>query len=406
MREFFSIRIFAGNGVQAGCRCAYAAVRLNDLALKSGYACAPGEDRKATIFTLYRMETKLLPHRPMSPHAPAREQVRILETTDCGICSFRSRLAETGDAPLCSSGISVLQVNTGYRCNLCCSHCHVGASPDRIETMNRETMRHCLGAIAKERGIRTLDITGGAPEMNPELPWFIREARRLMPDGEIIVRTNLVILLSNGRYRRYPELFRAQRATLVASLPCYTRENVDGQRGSGVFHRSIEALKMLNALGYGRAGGGLELHLVYNPGGPFLPGEQQALEEAYREKLREAYGIEFTGLYTITNMPVSRFLESLLDKGGFCNYMTLLADRFNPQAVGNLMCRNTLSVGWDGRLYDCDFNQMLQLPLLSPSPSHIREFDGDRLGRRAVAVGQHCYGCTAGAGSSCQGSLL
>ncbi|MBC8524248.1 MAG: arsenosugar biosynthesis radical SAM protein ArsS [Chlorobium phaeobacteroides] len=352
------------------------------------------------------METKISLHKRMSSLAEAPEQVRVLEKTDCGIERFQSKLAGTGDAPLCAEAITVLQVNTGYRCNLFCRHCHVDAAPDRKEMMSRETMRDCLEAISKSSAIRTLDITGGAPEMNPELPWFIREARKRMPDGDIFVRTNLVILVSGEKYSHFPELFRENRVKLIASLPCYTQENVDAQRGEGVFHRSIEALKTLNAIGYGKEGSGLEMNLVYNPGGPSLPGEQQALEVDYKNRLLETFGIDFSHLYTITNMPISRFLETLLDEGRFCEYMNLLVENFSPQAVKNLMCRSTVSVGWDGVLYDCDFNQMLQTSLLSPSPGHISEFDEKLLRRRKIAVGQHCYGCSAGAGSSCQGSLL
>lgn len=344
-------------------------------------------------------------HKRKSMLADSLEQIRILEKTDCGIPAFGEKLAETGHEPLCPAGSRILQVNVGYRCNLLCRHCHVDAGPDREEMMSRETMRHCLEAI-RQSGIRTLDITGGAPEMNPELPWFIQEARSIMPEGEILVRTNLVILMAGTRYRHIPELYRANCVSLIASLPCYTRENVDKQRGEGVFDRSIEALRMLNSLGYGKEGSGLSLNLVFNPGGPSLPGLQQALEADYHRKLSENYGIEFSHLFTITNMPVSRFLDSLLDDGRYCSYMQLLAGHFNPDAVRNLMCRTTISVGWNGALYDCDFNQMLSLPMREPAPHNISDFDESRLQKRLIAIGQHCYGCTAGAGSSCQGCLL
>ncbi len=344
-------------------------------------------------------------HKRKNPLAESGEQIRVLEKTDCSIPSFGSKLAETGNGPLRPDGSAILQVNIGYRCNLLCRHCHVDGGPDRSETMSRETMQHCLDALSNSR-IQTLDITGGAPEMNPDLPWFIREARKIMPEGEILVRTNLVILVSGEEYRHFPELFRENRVSLIASLPCYTRDNVDAQRGKGVFDRSIEALRMLNATGYGKDGCPLQLNLVFNPGGPSLPGAQQALEADYKSRLRQEFGIEFSHLYTITNMPVSRFLESLLEEGGFCQYMKLLESHFNPEAVKNLMCRNTVSVGWDGTLYDCDFNQMLKLPMREPAPRTISDFDEALLHDRAIAIGQHCYGCTAGAGSSCQGCLL
>lgn len=344
-------------------------------------------------------------HKRKSALADGTEQIRVLEKTDCSIPAFASKLAEAGIQPLRPDGTTVLQVNTGYRCNLLCRHCHVDGGPDRSEMMSRETMLHCLEALRRS-GIRTLDITGGAPEMNPELPWFIREARKIMPEGEILVRTNLVILVTGTKYRHYGELYRDNRVSIIASLPCYTRENVDAQRGEGVFDSSIEALQMLNSLGYGTEGSGLALNLVFNPGGPSLPGQQQALETDYHGKLQEDYGIGFSHLYTITNMPVSRFLESLLEEGRYCSYMHLLAGHFNPDAVKNLMCRTTVSVGWDGTLYDCDFNQMLGLRMRVPAPGNISGFDEERLRERLIAIGQHCYGCTAGAGSSCQGCLL
>lgn len=344
-------------------------------------------------------------HKRKSALADGLEQIRVLEKTDCSIPAFSAKLAETGTEALEPDGTAILQVNTGYRCNLLCRHCHVDGGPDRSEMMSRETMQHCLDALGRSR-IQTLDITGGAPEMNPELPWFIREARKIMPQGEILVRTNLVILVSGEKYRHFPEIFSQNRVSLIASLPCYTRENVDAQRGKGVFDRSIEALRMLNGIGYGKEGGQLQLNLVFNPGGPSLPGAQQALEADYKSRLMQEFGVGFSHLYTITNMPVSRFLESLLEEGRYCSYMHLLAGHFNPEAVKNLMCRTTVSVGWDGTLYDCDFNQMLGLRMLEPAPRNIRDFDESLLRERLIAIGQHCYGCTAGAGSSCQGCLL
>ncbi|MBM3162003.1 MAG: radical SAM/Cys-rich domain protein [Chlorobi bacterium] len=344
-------------------------------------------------------------HKRKSTLANPMEQQRVLEETDCSIPAFGRKLSETGCMPLRPDSCTILQVNVGYRCNLLCRHCHVDAGPDRMEMMSRQTMRHCLEAL-RRNGIRTLDITGGAPEMNPELSWFIREARNSMPEGEILLRTNLVILLAGTTCRHFPELYRENRVSLIASLPCHTRENVDAQRGEGVFDQSIEALQLLNSLGYGKKNSGLELNLVFNPGGPSLPGRQQALEADYRRMLLDSHGIEFSHLYTITNMPVSRFLDSLLEEGGYCSYMQLLADHFNPDAVKNLMCRTTVSVGWDGSLYDCDFNQMLGLRMRKPAPRNIRDFDESLLRERPIAIGQHCYGCTAGAGSSCQGCLL
>jgi radical SAM/Cys-rich protein len=324
---------------------------------------------------------------------------------DCGIPPFGQTLAAHGIGTLRPSAIDILQVNTGYRCNLACTHCHVDARPDRSEVMSRETMAKCI-SVLKSDPIRTLDITGGAPEMNPDFRWFVEEARSARPDLEILVRSNLTLLVRSAAYRNIPEFLKNHRVNLIASLPCYTRENVDHQRGKGVFERSIEALQQLNGIGYGIEGSPLELNLVFNPGGPSLPGGQHDLEQAYRKELREQFDISFTRLYTITNMPISRFLDDLVVSGGYCAYMQLLATKFNPGAAEALMCRNTVSVRWDGRLYDCDFNQMLDLPIDPSSGCTIGEFDRRRLLGRKIAVGLHCYGCTAGAGSSCQGSLV
>jgi radical SAM/Cys-rich protein len=323
----------------------------------------------------------------------------------CGIPGFDATLSASGLGPLLATGIDILQVNTGYRCNLRCTHCHVDARPDRDEVMSRETMGRCL-AVLKSHPVRTLDITGGAPEMNPDFRWFVAEARSARPDLEILVRSNLTLLTGNELYRDIPGFLGEQRVNLIASLPCVTRETVDRQRGEGVFDRSIAALRMLNGIGYGVEGSALELNLVYNPGGAYLPGCQHQLEQDYRKQLMEQFGITFTRLYTITNMPISRFLERLVESGGYCAYMELLASSFNPSAAGAVMCLNTVSVRWDGKLYDCDFNQMLDLPVTAPAPGDIGEFDPERLIGRRIATGQHCYGCTAGAGSSCQGSLL
>ncbi|NTU91414.1 MAG: radical SAM/Cys-rich domain protein [Chlorobiaceae bacterium] len=342
---------------------------------------------------------------------PCTDELQETAATSCsdrggeGIAPFATTLADHGLAPLHATGIDILQVNTGYRCNLRCTHCHVDARPDRTEMMSRDTMAQCI-EVLKSNPVRTLDITGGAPEMNPDFRWFLQEARAARPDLEILVRSNLTLLVRPETYADIPDLLRELRVNLIASLPCYTKDNVDRQRGNDVFERSIEALRMLNGIGYGVEGSPLELNLVYNPGGPYLPGCQHQLEADYRKQLMEQFGISFTRLYTITNMPVSRFLQSLVDSGQYCTYMELLATSFNPAAVGALMCLNTISVRWDGKLYDCDFNQMLDIPVDTSAPQTIGEFDRARLVGRRISIGQHCYGCTAGAGSSCQGSLL
>jgi radical SAM/Cys-rich protein len=300
-----------------------------------------------------------------------------------------------------ASGIEVLQVNVGKVCNQTCRHCHVDAGPDRRESMTRETMQLCLGALVKGN-IPTLDVTGGAPEMNPHFRWLVSEARGL--GRHVIDRCNLTILLAPG-FTDLPEFLAEHRVEVVASLPCYGPENTDRQRGDGVFEKSIAALRRLNSLGYGLPESGLALHLVYNPLGPSLPPPQAKLEEAYRQELRERFGIEFTRLYTITNMPISRFLDDLIECGKYDAYMQKLIDAFNPAAAERVMCRTMISVNWDGTLSDCDFNQMLALPLASGLPRYVRDFDPAAIASRRIVTGQHCYGCTAGSGSSCQGAI-
>lgn len=316
--------------------------------------------------------------------------------------TFAATLRARGLGPLRADGIAVLQVNLGKTCNQTCRHCHVDAGPDRRERMDRPTMEACLRAIRIAR-IPVLDITGGAPEMNPDFRWLVEQAREL--DCHVIDRCNLTILLAPG-FDDLPEFLARNRVEVVASLPCYLAENTDRQRGEGVFDRSIEAIRRLNELGYGTEGTGLDLTLVYNPVKDSLPPDQGKLEAAYRSELGRRFGIQFTRLYTITNMPISRFLEDLVTQDRLESYLRRLLDAFNPLVVPGLMCRTTLSVGWDGRLHDCDFNQMLDLPLVEEHPRHIRDFDLDRLGGRPIMVGQHCYGCTAGSGSGCQGSVV
>lgn len=316
--------------------------------------------------------------------------------------AFAEILKRHGQAPLTASGVQVLQINVGKVCNQTCQHCHVDAGPDRRETMSWGTMQACLDAVARG-GIPVVDITGGAPEMNPHFRRLVLGARRL--GAHVIDRCNLTILLAPG-FDDLPEFLAEQRVEVIASLPCYLAENTDRQRGSGVFDASIQALRRLNALGYGHEGTGLALNLVYNPIGPKLPPDQAALEASYRQELATRHGIVFTHLYTLTNMPISRFLEDLVLSSQHEAYMEILVAAFNPAAVAGLMCRNTLSVGWDGRLHDCDFHQMLNLTLAPGLPHHIADFDPARLDHRAIVTAPHCFGCTAGAGSSCQGATV
>ncbi len=331
------------------------------------------------------------------------EQRRVLQETETTAPRFEEKLTDSGLYPFKPTEIEILQLNVGYMCDLTCEHCHVDAGPDRKEVMTKQTMQYCLDAIDNSH-IGTVDLTGGAPEMNPHFQWFVEEVSKRNVDT--IVRSNLTILVSNKKFRQFPEFFRDHGVKVVASLPCYTADNTDKQRGDGVFDRSIEALQRLNELGYGKSSTGLELHLVFNPGGPGLPPDQASLEKDYKEHLAETYGIVFNDLYTITNLPISRFLEFLMASGRYEEYMEKLANAYNPKAAEGVMCRNTLSVGYDGRLFDCDFNQMLELGVEATAPQHIRDFRYRDLRDRNIVTGQHCYGCTAGAGSSCQGSIL
>ena len=314
---------------------------------------------------------------------------------------FREKISEAGSYPLKPKALEILQLNLGYMCNQTCAHCHVDAGPDRKEIMTRETMQQCLEVI-KTSGVHTLDLTGGAPEMNPNFRWFVEEASKLGVE-DIIVRSNLTIINANRKYHDLPDFFKKHKIHVVSSLPFYKRDKTDRQRGSGVFDRSIDALKMLNAVGYGR-NEDLKLDLVYNPAGAFLPTVQAALEQDFKKALKEDFDIDFNELFCITNLPISRFLEYLIASENYEDYMETLVGAFNPSAVKNVMCTNTLSVSWDGWLYDCDFNQMLQMKVDS-KVQHIVDFNKETLGQREIRISQHCYGCTAGAGSSCQGSI-
>jgi radical SAM/Cys-rich protein len=316
--------------------------------------------------------------------------------------AFAETLRARGLDPLTANGLEVLQVNVGKLCNQTCHHCHVDAGPQRTEIMTRETMDDVLHVLRRYPGLRTVDITGGAPEMNPQFEYLVKETRGM--DRKVIDRCNLTVFFVRGK-EHLPEFLRDHQVELVASLHCYLEENVDAQRGKGVYIRSIEALLRLNRLGYGLAGSGLILNLVYNPLGPKLPPPQAELEQEYRSELRKRFGIEFNQLYTITNMPINRFLDDLRRSGQHERYMALLVNSFNLSAVQKVMCRTLISVGWDGRLSDCDFNQMLELPLQQSYPRTVKEFDLAVLERRRIEVGDHCYGCTAGAGSSCGGAL-
>jgi radical SAM/Cys-rich protein len=313
----------------------------------------------------------------------------LLESTD--FPAIRRRKTET------------LQVNLGYKCNQSCLHCHVNAGPTRTELMARETIFEVV-AFLKSANIRTLDLTGGAPELNPHFRLLVESARAL--GVRVIDRCNLTILFEPGQ-EDLAEFLAAQQVEITASLPCYLEDNVDRQRGEGVFSASIRALQKLNALGYGRPGSGLALNLVYNPQGPVLPPEQRQLEQDYRKRLAEAYGIVFSELYVLANMPIQRFGSTLVSRGQFGSYMHLLKTAYRPENLESVMCRTLLSVDWQGYVHDCDFNQMLELPIAwkNRPRTHLRELIGADLDGNAIVVKDHCYGCTAGQGSSCGGAL-
>ena len=315
---------------------------------------------------------------------------------------FDAILSESRIYPLTATGITIFQVNIGRLCNQLCKHCHVNAGPDRKEIMQKNTMEICLDIIEKT-DIPTVDITGGAPEMNPNFRWFVKEFSKR--GRHVMVRSNLTIL-TEPDYKNLPEFFAENKVEVIASFPHYLEQTLDRQRGNGVFKKSIEALKQLNSIGYGKQDSGLILNLVYNPAGAFLPPSQKALEADYKREMLKKCGIVFNNLFTITNMPIGRFLNYLRASQNYDAYMQKLTSNYNPNAASQVMCRYTLSVGWDGSLYDCDFNQMLGMKVNHGAPSNIKAFDITRLCKRQIVTGIHCYGCTAGGGSSCGGAVV
>ena len=312
---------------------------------------------------------------------------------------FDEALRDANLFPLRSTGIDVLQINVGRLCNLSCRHCHVEAGPSRREAMSHTTAARCM-QVLERTAIPVADITGGAPELNPSFRWMVERVRAL--GRQVTVRSNLTIMLVPSQ-SDLPNFFADHGVEIVASLPYFTAGPTDAQRGVGVFEQSIEAVRMLNAVGYGGQDGRLRLHFVYNPSGAYLPPAQHAIEADFRRELGRRYGIAFNSLYTIANMPIGRFRDFLDGSGGYDRYMLKLIEAYNPSAAANVMCRTTLSVGWDGMLYDCDFNQMLNLTTDHGAPASLEEFSFESLKVRRIVTGQHCYGCTAGAGSGCRG---
>lgn len=329
----------------------------------------------------------------------SKEQIAVLHGPK--LETFADKIAQFGYHNLKPTGIDILQINVGKMCNQTCNHCHVDAGPDRKEIMTRETMQLCMDAVDNGQ-IKVVDLTGGAPEMNPDFRWFVEELNNRKVN--IMVRSNLTIILANPKYHDLPEFYKKHKVEVISSLPHFSKLRTDAQRGEGVFDQSIKALQMLNAVGYGVEGSGLQLNLVFNPTGALLPPAQSSLERDFKERLARKYGITFNSLFAITNMPISRFLDYLLASGNYEAYMQELVESFNPTAIDSLMCRNMLSVGWDGYLYDCDFNQMLDMK--TKAVEHIKDFDKSKLADRLIKLDQHCYGCTAGAGSSCGGEIV
>lgn len=331
-------------------------------------------------------------------------QLQVLNGKELVDEQFPKFVDKIGGTVLKPTAIEIFQLNIGKLCNQTCAHCHVDAGPDRKEeNMDRATLERCLEIIASVPTIHTVDITGGAPEMNPHFKWFVEEVTKL--GKKVMDRCNLTIIMANKKYHELPEFFAKHKVHVVSSLPYFSKKRTDSQRGDGVFEDSIAALKKLNEVGYGKEGSGLLLDLVYNPSGAFLPADQETLQAEFKRQLKRKYDIDFNMLYAITNLPIARFLDYLLETGNYAEYMEKLVDAFNPSTVNGLMCRNTISVSWDGYIYDCDFNQMLDLKVANPV-QHINDFDAETLNNRNIVLNQHCYGCTAGAGSSCGGEIV
>ena len=339
---------------------------------------------------------KMIPTLTKQDHRLSKTETQRQILADLPFRSFAEAAASAGHKPLRADGITVLQINVGKRCNMTCQHCHVDAGPGRKEMMSREVLDACLNFLA-QTDIPTLDITGGAPEMHKNFREIVERASAL--GRHIIDRCNLTILLLPN-YSYLPKFLAQHKVEIVASLPAYAPKQTNAQRGDGVFEQSIKALQQLNSLGYGKEGTGLLLNLITNPVGAFMPGNQKSLEVEWKRQLKRRYNIEFNNLYTITNMPISRYLDYLIRSDNLETYMEKLVNAFNPAAVDGVMCRTMLSVSWDGSLYDCDFNQMLEIGLGPKLPQTILEARLDDLVNRVIQIGQHCFGCTAGLGSS------
>ncbi|MCP3931542.1 MAG: radical SAM/Cys-rich domain protein [Bacteroidetes bacterium] len=321
-----------------------------------------------------------------------------------GLPRFEDKIKESGLSPLKPDNIEIFQINLGNKCNQACKHCHVEAGPNKNDMVSKKNLLISL-EILKNHNFKTVDLTGGAPEMHPHFKWFVEEISALNKGINIIVRCNLTIILVAEEYSYLPEFYKKHKVEVVSSLPFYEATKTNRMRGRMVFETSIKALQLLNKVGYGIEGSGLKLNLVYNPAGAFLPSSQDELKQKFKEELKSKYDVVFNDLFTITNMPIGRFLNFLLRSGNLKPYMEKLVSSYNPCAAENVMCRNTLSTGWDGQIYDCDFNQMLGLPLTVNKSHYLKNFDMKELKNRNIALHEHCYGCAAGAGSSCAGEI-
>ncbi|WP_017257697.1 arsenosugar biosynthesis radical SAM (seleno)protein ArsS [Pedobacter arcticus] len=332
-------------------------------------------------------------------------QLKVLsqkDVQDGAYESFYKKIKAVGVDSITVSDLEIFQINIGKLCNQTCSHCHVDAGPDRKEeNMSFETLERCLYLI-KTYKFKKVDITGGAPEMNAHFKWFVEECTKA--GVEVMVRCNLTIIMANKRYHDLPDFFKVNKVHVVSSLPSFSAMRTDAQRGDGVFEDSIAALQKLNAVGYGVEGSGLIIDLVYNPSGAYLPGDQKSMEAEFKRQLKRKFDIVFNNLFAITNLPVSRFLDYLLETNKYLDYMHELVNAFNPSTLDGLMCKNTISISWEGFMYDCDFNQQLDLKFVGKA-KHIDDFDFEEILNREIIVNNHCYGCTAGAGSSCGGEI-
>ncbi len=334
----------------------------------------------------------------------AHEQLKILDhgtnhDDAFRLMPFHQKPEGIGLYPLKPTALEIFQLNAGEMCNQVCGHCHVGAGPDRREIMTRETMQQCLDMLKINPSFKTVVLTGGTPEMNPDFRWFIEEIKKANPSVNIVVRCNLTIIRSNKKYHDLPDFFKQHNIEVVSSLPFYTKDRLDRQWGDGAIDDAIRGLQMLNAVVYGVADHNLTLNLVYNPPGAFLPPSQSFLEMDFKESLQKAFGIVFNNLFAITNLPISRYLDYLLQSGNYEKYIEKLITAFNPTAAANVMWRNTISIGWDGFLYDGDFNQMLELKVDCGS-KRIAQFNVQQMAKCSIVINLHCHGCTAGAGSS------